>query len=68
MQSANKKQEVIMMKPRLGMTARTGSKCPKSGVWKALGMLETVTLSVSRGNKMPAHENRSVTWKLIIMF
>lgn len=57
-----------MMKPRLGMTARTGDKCPKSGVWTVLGTFETVTLSVSRGNKMPMHENRSVNWKLIIMF
>ncbi len=57
-----------MMKPRLGMTARTGEKCPKSGVWKVVGILETVTMSVSRGNKMPQNANRSVTWKLIIMF
>lgn len=57
-----------MMKPRLGMTARTGSKCPKSGVWKVVGTLDSVTMSVSRGNKMPLHANKSVTWKLIIMF
>ncbi|MFV0418166.1 MAG: hypothetical protein ACK5KT_05505 [Dysgonomonas sp.] len=57
-----------MMKPRLGMTARTGEKCPKSGVWKAMGTPESVTLSVSRGDKMPAHGNKSINWKLIIMF
>lgn len=57
-----------MMKPKIGMTARTGEKCPKSGVWKMLGTLDTVTLSVSRGNKMPPHGNRSVNWRLIIMF
>ncbi|WP_165024179.1 MULTISPECIES: hypothetical protein [unclassified Dysgonomonas] len=57
-----------MMKPRLGMTARTGDKCPKSGVWKVVGTLESITMSVSRGNKMPQHANRSATWKLIIMF
>lgn len=57
-----------MMKPRLGMTARTGEKCPKSGVWKMMGTFETVTLSVSRGNKMPTHENKRVNWKLIVMF
>lgn len=57
-----------MMKPRLGMTARTGEKCPKSGVWKLIGTFETVTLSVSRGNKMPTHEGRNVNWRLIIMF
>lgn len=57
-----------MMKPRVGMTARTGQKCPKSGVWKLQGTPETVTMSVSKGNRMPTHENRSVTWRLIIMF
>ena len=57
-----------MMKPRLGMTARTGDKCPKSGVWKVIGILDTVTTSVSRGNKMPQNGNKNVTWKLIVMF
>lgn len=56
------------MKPRLGMTARTGEKCPKSGVWRAMGVPETVTQSVSRGNRMPANGNKNVSWKLIIMF
>lgn len=57
-----------MLKPRIGMTARTGDKCPKSGVWKVVGALETVTISFSRGNKMPRHDNKPVTWRLIIMF
>lgn len=57
-----------MMKPRLGMTARTGEKCPKSGVWKVMGTPENVTQSVSRGNRMPVYENKNVNWKLIIMF
>lgn len=57
-----------MMKPRIGMTARTGEKCPKSGVWKVVGTPETITTSVSRGNKMPPNEKKPVTWRLIIMF
>ena len=57
-----------MLKPRLGMTARTGEKCPKTGVWKVSRAYETTTVSVSRGNKMPLHDNKYVTWKLIIMF
>lgn len=57
-----------MMKPHVGMTARTGTKCPKSGVWKVLGINETVTMSVSKGNKMPLHNMKNVNWKLIIMF
>lgn len=56
------------MKPRLGMTARSGEKCPKSGVWKVGNQFDSTTMSVSRGNKMPLHENKSVVWKLIIMF
>ena len=56
------------MKPRLGMSARTGDKCPKSGVWRAQGVSESVTMSVSRGNRMPMCANRSVNWVLIIMF
>lgn len=57
-----------MMKPRIGMTARTGEKCPKSGVWRAMGVDESTTMSVSRGNKMPPCEKKNVTWRLIIMF
>ncbi len=57
-----------MIKPHLGMNARSGTKCPKSGVWKVVGTPETITKSVSKGNKMPMHENRPVTWKLIIFF
>ena len=57
-----------MLKPHIGMTARSGSKCPKSGVWRAMGLDEAVTMSVSRGNKMPLCGNKAVTWKLVIMF
>ena len=57
-----------MLKPRIGMTARTGEKCPNSGVWKVVWTPETISTSVSRGNKMPLNEKKSVTWRLIIMF
>lgn len=57
-----------MMKPHIGMTARTGEKCPKSGVWKVIGTVETITTSVSRGNRMPASDRKNVKWRLIIMF
>lgn len=53
------------MKPHIGMNVRTGDKCPKSGVWKVLGTFETVTTAISRGNKMPQHANKSVTWRLV---
>lgn len=57
-----------MLKPRLGMTARTGEKCQKSGVWKVTGTPESITMSFSRGNRMPQHEGRNVLWRLVIMF
>ncbi len=57
-----------MIKPSFGMTARTGDKCPKSGVWKVIGTQESITMSISRGNKMPQHANRSVSWRLVILF
>lgn len=57
-----------MKKPTFGMTVRTGDKCPKSGVWKVVGIQETTTMSVSRGNKMPQFANKSVIWKLVVVF
>lgn len=57
-----------MIKPHIGMIARTGEKCPKSGVWKVVGATDTTTMSVSRGNRMPMHNNKSARWRLVIMF
>ncbi|MEM8801727.1 MAG: hypothetical protein AAGF55_04255 [Pseudomonadota bacterium] len=48
----------------IGTTARTGEKCPESGVWKVLGT-PTTTAPIAEGNKMPPYANKAVTWKLI---
>lgn len=52
-----------MSKP-LGTTARTGEKCPESGVWEVVGTPST-TAPIAKGNTMPPYANKAVTWKLI---
>ena len=48
----------------IGTTARTGEKCPESGVWKVVGT-PTTTAPIAKGNTMPPYAGRAVTWKLI---
>lgn len=47
----------------LGTTARTGERCPESGVWKSLDTPST-TAPIAEGNVMPPHNGSAVTWKL----
>lgn len=53
-----------MAKKPLGTKAKTGEKCPESGVWKVIGTPST-TAPISEGNTMPPYNNNSVTWELI---
>lgn len=53
-----------MARKPLGTTARTGEKCPESGVWEVVGTPST-TAPISEGNTMPPYANKAVTWKLI---
>lgn len=46
------------------MTATTGQKCPKSGVWKVEGTPST-TAPIALGNVMPPYGGKAVTWRLI---
>lgn len=46
------------------MTAKTGEKCPVSGVWKVDGF-PTTTAPIAKGNTMPPYCGKAVTWKLI---
>ena len=57
---------IYMTKGRapIGTTARTGEKCPESGVWKVIGT-PTTTAPIAKGNTMPPYANKAVTWKLI---
>ncbi len=38
----------------LGTTARTGEKCPESGVWEVFGRPST-TAPIAKGNTMPPY-------------
>jgi hypothetical protein len=51
------------MKYPLGTTARTGEKCPESGVWKSQDSPST-TAPIAHGNIMPPHNRVAVTWQL----
>lgn len=48
----------------IGTTARTGERCPESGVWKSLDNPST-TAPIAKGNVMPPHNLQAVTWKLV---
>jgi len=52
-----------MRKP-IGTTARTGEKCPESGVWEVIGSPST-TAPIAQHNTMPPYNGGAVTWKLI---
>ena len=51
------------MKKPLGITIKTGSKCPESGVWKAQSSPST-TIPLAKGNTAPPYNGSAVTWKL----
>jgi hypothetical protein len=53
-----------MPKAPLGTTAKTGEKCPESGVWKAVSTPST-TAPIAKGNVMPPYRGQAVSWKLI---
>ena len=53
-----------MTKAPIGTTAKTGEKCPESGVWKVVSTPST-TAPIAKGNTMPPYNNSAVTWKLI---
>ncbi|QYJ68258.1 hypothetical protein [Flavobacterium litorale] len=53
-----------MAKKPLGTTAKTGEKCPESGVWEVVGTPST-TAPISEGEKIPPYRDKAVTWKLI---
>lgn len=48
----------------IGTLAKTGEKCPESGVWEVVGTPST-TAPIAEGNTMPPYQNKAVTWKLI---
>ena len=56
-------KELQMSKHPIGTTARTGESCPESGVWKSLDSPST-TAPIAKGNVMPPHNQKAVTWQL----
>jgi hypothetical protein len=48
----------------VGTTAKTGSICPESGVWKVVGTPST-TAPIAKGNHMPPYAGQAVTWQLV---
>ncbi|GGY91404.1 hypothetical protein GCM10011614_02600 [Novosphingobium colocasiae] len=51
-------------KKPIGTTSHTGETCPESGVWQSMDVPST-TAPIAKGNRMPPHNGRAVTWKLI---
>jgi hypothetical protein len=47
----------------IGTTAKTGERCPESGVWAVVGSPST-TAPIAKHNVMPPYAGRSVTWRL----
>ncbi len=52
------------MKKPIGTTAKTGERCPESGVWQSQDTPST-TAPIAQHNVMPPHNNKSVVWKLV---
>ena len=48
----------------LGTTARTGEKCPESGIWRVVGS-PTTDAPIAKGDRMPPYRNQAVAWKLV---
>ncbi|MEU8358225.1 hypothetical protein AB0C27_19620 [Nonomuraea sp. NPDC048882] len=51
------------MKQPIGTTAKTGEKCPESGVWQVT-TAPTTTAPIAKTNVMPPYQNKAVTWRL----
>ena len=48
----------------IGSISRSGSNCPETGSWRALGIPAKLR-TVRKGAKMPPAEGRIVQWKLV---
>lgn len=51
------------MTAAVGTRARTGERCPESGVWKVVGYPST-TAPIAKGNVMPPYNGQAVVWEL----
>ena len=49
----------------IGATAKTGEKCPESGVWRsAVVDNQSTTAPIAKGNIMPPYRNKAIIWTL----
>ncbi len=48
----------------MAVTARTGERCPISGVWRVASTPST-TAPIAKGNVMPPYSGRAVVWSLV---
>ena len=53
-----------MPKKPIGTKAKTGEKCPETGVWKVVGY-PTTTAAIAVNNVMPPYKDKGVSWELI---
>jgi hypothetical protein len=53
----------ILQKKPLGTTARTGERCPESGLWKPGN--NSTTAPIAKHNVMPPYNGQAVTWTLV---
>lgn len=53
-----------MARSPIGTKAKTGEKCPESGVWKPV-VPDSTTAPIAEGDRMPPYRNQAVTWELI---
>lgn len=63
-QSASELERLPPMQIAVGTTARTGQRCPESGIWSVEHMT-TATMPIAIHNLMPPYQNQPVTWVLV---
>jgi hypothetical protein len=44
--------------------AKSGERCPQSGIWEVVGFL-TTTVSLAKGKEMPDYCGKAVVWRLL---
>jgi hypothetical protein len=64
MNTAPQSKEIRMSKLPIGTTAKTGEKCPESGIWEVQGQPST-TAPIAIHNTFPPYQDKAVVWKLI---
>jgi len=60
---SNRFSSFSLRKP-LGTIARSGEKCPETGIWKT-STRPTTSIPFNEGVKMPSYEGKPMIWKLV---